>query len=124
MRLKSADIAGFHEYSSSNNNMARDTLKLKPNIFIQYKKPWKFFVTKSQNSKTWGQKKKKLEQLKKDDAACNFHLQKDRLRKAVKKVIFHLVDKLKGLWCTATHFFIFFNSFEITIATTYYLKSG
>ena len=42
-------------------------------------------------------KKKKLEQLKKDEAAYNLHLQKDRLRKAAKKVSFHLVDKLKAL---------------------------
>ena len=41
-------------------------------------------------------KKKKLEQLKKDEAAYNLHLQKDRLRKAVKKVSFHLVNKLKA----------------------------
>ena len=42
-------------------------------------------------------KKKKLEQLKKDEAAYNLHLQKDRLRKAAKKVSFHLVDKLKAV---------------------------
>ena len=41
------------------------------------------------------QKNKKLEQLKKDEAAYNLHLQKYRLRKAVKSVIFHLVDQLK-----------------------------
>ena len=44
-------------------------------------------------------KKKKLEQLKKDEAAYNLHLQKDRLRKAAKKVSFHLVDKLKAGLC-------------------------
>ena len=44
-----------------------------------------------------GQKKKTLEQLKKHEAACDLHLQKKRLRKAVKKVTFHLVHKLKGL---------------------------
>ena len=38
---------------------------------------------------------KKLEQLKKDEATYNLHLQKNRLRKAVKKT-FHLVDKLKA----------------------------
>ena len=43
-------------------------------------------------------KKKKLE-LKKDEAAYNLHLQKDRLRKAAKKVSFHLVDKLKAGLC-------------------------
>ena len=42
------------------------------------------------------QKKKKLEQIKKDKAAYNFSLQKNRLRKAVEKVVFHLVDKLKA----------------------------
>ena len=42
------------------------------------------------------QKKKKLEQLKKDGAASDFSLQKNRLSKVVKKVIFHLVDKLKA----------------------------
>ena len=41
------------------------------------------------------QKNKKLEQLKKDGAASDFSLQKNRLSKAVKKVIVHLVDKLK-----------------------------
>ena len=41
------------------------------------------------------QKKKKLEQLKKDEAAYNLHLQKDRLRKAAKKVSFHLVISSK-----------------------------
>ena len=47
--------------------------------------------------KKWKRKKKKLAQLKKDEAAYNLHLQKHRLRKTIKKVIFHLVDKLKGL---------------------------
>ena len=37
MRLKSANIIGFHEYSSSNNNMAMNALKFKPIISIQYK---------------------------------------------------------------------------------------
>ena len=41
------------------------------------------------------QKKKKPQQLNKDEAAYNLHLQNDRLRKAVKKVSFHLVDKFK-----------------------------
>ena len=36
MRLKSANIIGFHEYSS-NNNMAMNALKFKPIISIQYK---------------------------------------------------------------------------------------
>ena len=40
-------------------------------------------------------KKKKLERLKRDEAAYNLHLQTHSLRKAVKSVIFHLVDKLK-----------------------------
>ena len=69
-------------------------------------------------------KKKKLEQLKNNQAAYNLHLQKNRFRKAVQKVIFPLVDRFRGLCCTAFHFFIFFNSFEIIIATMYYLKSG
>ena len=43
-----------------------------------------------------GQKKKKLEQLKKDETACDLYLHQDRLRKAVKKVIFHLLGEVKG----------------------------
>ena len=62
-----------------------------------------------------GQKKKKLEQLKKDETACDLYLHQDRLRKAVKKIIFHLLGKIKGFWYTASHLFIFFNSFEITV---------
>ena len=36
MRLKSANIAGFHEYSSSNNNTAMNALKFKLNITSPY----------------------------------------------------------------------------------------
>ena len=38
------------------------------------------------------QKKEKLQQLKKDEAAYNLHLQKDRLRKAVKKVFIQFIS--------------------------------
>ena len=55
-----------------------------------------------------GQQKKKLKQLKKDETACDLYLHKDRLRKAVKKVIFHLLGKVKGFRCTASHLFVFF----------------
>ena len=44
----------------------------------------------------WKWKKKKLEELKKNEVAYNLHLQKDRLREAAKKVSFHLVDKFKA----------------------------
>ena len=44
----------------------------------------------------WKQKKKKLEQLKKVEAANKLSLQKKYIGKVVMKVIFHLVDKLKA----------------------------
>ena len=40
-------------------------------------------------------KEEKARMTKKDAAAYILYLQKDRLKKAVKKVSFHLVDKLK-----------------------------
>ena len=44
----------------------------------------------------WKQKKKKLEQLKKGEAANKSSLKKKYIGKVVMKVIFHLVDKLKA----------------------------
>ena len=101
--------------------------KFKPNtsIYTIYKITENSSLQKAKIKNNERQKKKKLEQLKKDEAACNSHLQKDRLRKVVKNVIFHLVYKLKGLWFTASHLYIhFLQLFEITVWTIYYLKCG